>query len=62
MVLWLCITAARYCWMMEGEGGMEILERVKVQDDLYDKVKNLVETILEIMEKNRGIVPREDDY
>ena len=58
----LYFPATRYCWMMEGEGGLEVLERIKIQPNLYYKVNTLVDTITKIMEENKGVIPVEDDY
>ena len=48
--------------MMEVEGGLEVLERTKIQPNLYYKVNTLVDTITKILEENKGVIPIEDDY
>ena len=47
--------------MFREEGGLEILDRLRIKPDLYFKVKNLVNKMADIMEQNKDTVMQEDD-
>lgn len=57
----IIVKPSRYCVMFREEGGLEILDRLNSQPDLYFKVKDLVVKITDIMKKNENIERQDDD-